>query len=186
MVHPLSKYLSYVITRIILLQLQRTNSVVFISFYWCFQTPASPMSPILMPALLFLLLPPLLILTVNLRGWRTVQVGWPSAAWPWAEGSQSGGGGLSPGPWRGARRTCPSLLQETCRRRWWHRLTTRRRTGLEEGWRASLAEEPGAREYGRRSRRRGGRKQTCYDFDDGAAQAVRVGVEGRWEELEQT
>lgn len=38
-----------------------------------------------------------------------------------------------------------------------------------------MAEQPGAREYGRRSRRRGGRKQTCYDFDDSAAQAVRVG-----------
>lgn len=185
MLHPLSKYLSYVITQVILLQLQITNnSVVFISYYWCFQTPASPMSPIIMPALLFLLLPPLLILTVNLRGWRTVQVSWPSAARSVAEGSQSGGGGLSPGPWRGAQRTCPSLLQETCRGRWWRRPT--RRTGLEEGWRVSLAEEPGAREYGRRSRRRGGRKQTCYDFDDGAAQAVRVGVEGRWEEVEQT
>lgn len=137
--------------------------------------------PHLYACLLFLLLPPLLILTVNLRGWRTVQVGWPSAAWPGAEGSQSGVGGLSPGPWRGAQRMCPSLLQETCRGRWWRRLM-RRRTGLEEGWRASLAEEPGAREYGRRSRRRGGRKQTCYDFDDGAAQAVREGggrVDGR-------
>lgn len=47
-----------------------------------------------------------------------------------------------------------------------------RRTGLEEGWRAALAEWPGAEEHGKKSRRRGGRKQTCYDCDDGATQAV--------------
>lgn len=47
-----------------------------------------------------------------------------------------------------------------------------RRTSLEEGWRAASEEQPGAEEHGKRSRRRGGRKQTCYDFDDGATQAA--------------
>lgn len=38
------------------------------------------------------------------------------------------------------------------------------------------------RECGRRSRRRGGRRLTCYEFDDGAAaQAARPGGAG-WEE----
>lgn len=61
-----------------------------------------------------------------------------------------------------------------------------RRTGLEEGWRASLEEEPGAKEHGKRSRRRGGHKQTCYDFDDDAAQAVgQVRGDGRrWDQHE--
>lgn len=47
-----------------------------------------------------------------------------------------------------------------------------RRTSLEEGWRAASEEQPGVEEHGKRSRRRGGRKQTCYDFDDGATQAA--------------
>lgn len=47
-----------------------------------------------------------------------------------------------------------------------------RRTGLEEGWRAPLDERPWVEEHGERSRRREGRKQTCYDFDDGATRAV--------------
>lgn len=38
-----------------------------------------------------------------------------------------------------------------------------------------MEERPGAGEHGKRSRRRGGRKQTCYDFDDGATQAVNQG-----------
>lgn len=46
-----------------------------------------------------------------------------------------------------------------------------RRTDLEEGWRAALEELPGVEEHGKRSRKRGGRKWTCYDFDDGATQA---------------
>lgn len=50
-----------------------------------------------------------------------------------------------------------------------------RRTGLEEGWRAALEEQPGTEENGKRSSWRGGRKQTCYDFDDGATQAVGQG-----------
>lgn len=56
----------------------------------------------------------------------------------------------------------------------------RRRTGLEEGWRAALCEQSGVRECGRRSRRRGGRIQTCYDFDDGVTKAVGRGG-GRWD-----
>lgn len=116
---------------------------------------------------------PLWIKIVNLQGWRTGQVGWPSVAWPWAERRQSEGVGLSPGPWRGAQRTCPSQLREACRGRWWCRRM--RRTGLEEGWRAALEVWPGAEEHRKRSRRRGGRKQTCYDFDDGATLAVGQG-----------
>lgn len=44
---------------------------------------------------------PLEIKMVNLQGWRTGQVGWPSAAWPWAGRRQSEGAGLSLGLWRG-------------------------------------------------------------------------------------
>ena len=47
-----------------------------------------------------------------------------------------------------------------------------RRKGLEEGWRASLEEQRRAKEHGKRSKGRGVHKQTCYDFDDGAVQAV--------------
>lgn len=50
-----------------------------------------------------------------------------------------------------------------------------RRTGLEEGWRAALEEQPGVEGHRKMSRRRGGRKQTCYDFDGGATQAVGQG-----------
>lgn len=50
-----------------------------------------------------------------------------------------------------------------------------RKTGLEEGWTAALEERPGAEEQGKGSKRRGGRKQTCYDFDGGATQAVGQG-----------
>lgn len=50
-----------------------------------------------------------------------------------------------------------------------------RRTSLEEGWRAALEEQPGAEEHGKMSRRTGERKQTCYDFDDGATQAAGQG-----------
>lgn len=110
---------------------------------------------------------------VNLQGWRTGQVGWPSAVWPWAERGQSEAAGPSPGPWRGAQRMCPSQLREACRGRWWCRRMSR--TRLEEGWRAALEEQPGVEEHGRMSRRTGGRKQTCYDFDDGATQAVGQG-----------
>lgn len=110
---------------------------------------------------------------VNLQGWRTGQVGWPSAAWPWAERGQSEAVGLSPGLWRGAQRMCPSRLREACRGRWWCRRM--RKTSLEEGWRAALEEQPGAEEHGKMSRRTGGRKQTCYDFDDGAMQAAGQG-----------
>lgn len=123
-------------------------------------------------------LQPLEIRTVNLQGWRTGQVGWPSAAWPWAEGKQSEGGGLSPGPWKGAQQRCPSHLSETCKGRWCCAKT--RRTGLEVGWRASLEVRPEVLEHGIRSRRRGGHKQTCYDFDGSAMQAAgREGGNGR-------
>lgn len=49
-----------------------------------------------------------------------------------------------------------------------------RRTGLEV-WRAVLEEQPGAEERERRSRRKGERKQTCYDIDGGATQAAGQG-----------
>lgn len=48
----------------------------------------------------------------------------------------------------------------------------RRRTGLEEGWRAALDEQPRVKWCGRRSGRREGRTQTCYDCDDGVTKAV--------------
>lgn len=35
-----------------------------------------------------------------------------------------------------------------------------------------MEELPGAEEHGKRSRRKGARKRTCYDFDDGAMQAA--------------
>lgn len=49
-----------------------------------------------------------------------------------------------------------------------------RRTGLEV-WRAVLEEQPGAEEREKRSRRKGERKQTCYDIDGGATQAAGQG-----------
>ncbi|TNN45516.1 hypothetical protein EYF80_044300 [Liparis tanakae] len=109
--------------------------------------------------------------TVNLQAWRTGQVGWPAAAAaapPRAERRPSEGGAPSPGPWRGAGRTSPSRLRGACR----GRRSGTRRTGLEEGWRAALEQRPRAEEErGKRSRRREGRKRTCYDFDEDATRA---------------
>lgn len=119
---------------------------------------------------------PLGIRIFNLQGWRTGQVGWPSAAWPWAERRQSEGVGLSPGLWRDAQRMCPSQLREACRGSWW--CGRMRRTGLEEGWRAALDEQPGVEEHRKTSMKRGGHKQTCYDFDYGETQAVGRGGVG--------
>lgn len=64
---------------------------------------------------------------------------------------------------------CPSQPREACRGGWCRRM--RRSTGREEGWRAAVEERPGVKEHGKRSMRRGGRKKTCYDFDEGATQA---------------
>lgn len=49
-----------------------------------------------------------------------------------------------------------------------------------------MEEQSGAKEHGKRRRMRGGHRQTCYDFDDGAVQAV-VQVRGdgrRWDQHE--
>lgn len=51
----------------------------------------------------------------------------------------------------------------------------RRTIDLEEGWRAALEELPGVEEHGKKSRRMGGRKWTCYDFDGDATQTVGQG-----------
>lgn len=118
-------------------------------------------------------LPPL-IKVVNLQGSGTVQVGWPSAAQPWAQRRQSEGVGLSPGPWTGAQRMCPSRLRETCRgRRWCRRMG---RTNLEGGWKASLVEQSLTKKRGKESRRRGERKRTCYDFDGAMLAAGQVSM----------
>lgn len=110
-------------------------------------------------------------MTVNLQGWRTGQVGWPSAAWLWAQRRQSGGEVLSPGLWKGAQRMYLSQAGEACRGKKW----CRRMKDLEEGWRAALEALPRLEEHGKRCRRRGGRKWTCYDFGDDAKQTVDQG-----------
>lgn len=115
---------------------------------------------------------------MNLQGWRTGQAGWPSAAWLGAGRRQREGAGLSPGPWRGAQQMSPSQLREVCKGGWWWCRRVRR-TCLEVVWWAVLEEQPGVKEREKRSRRKGGRKQTCYDFDGGATQAAgRGGVTG--------
>lgn len=122
----------------------------------------------------FLRLLPPLIRAVNLQGSGTVQAGWPSAGRPWAQRRQSEGVGLSPGPWTGAQRMCPSRLGETCRGRRWCRKMGR--TNLEGGWKASLVEQSLTKKHGKESRRRGERKGTCYDFDGALLAAGRVSV----------
>lgn len=91
---------------------------------------------------------------MNLQGWRTGQVDWPSAVWPRAEKRLSEGVGQPPGPWRGAQQKCPPQVRGVCRGVWWRC----RRTGLEEVWQAVLEEWPRMNGVERKSRKTGARK----------------------------
>lgn len=52
------------------------------------------------------------------------------------------------------------------------------RTNLEGGWKASLVEQSLMKKHGKESRRRGERKETCYDFDGALLAAGQVSVMG--------